>query len=562
MSYQLFISLRFAEAINEATALKTALEAKGISTFLCAVEPGGDICTEIVNALHDCQLAIIMGTKTYGKNTRAGYSTFEELRFIIDELKPFFLVKMCGKFEERETRFRLGSSVSYFLWTPGHPIPADLVTKIVEKLSSVTNGSSIDSALIEELSSWFGQLKIPFALSRKYAQIVVANNIGSIAKLQRKIERNSNYLEEIGGFDEDDIIDIKEGLLKLSSSEEETVKREGTTTSSAVTSPVEVKLPESANTKITVFRSTEKSIPEPIVSRTHPHPPISFEAHSKTVYSLSWDSVGNKIASGSNDNHIKIWDGNSLELLRTLEGHSNTVRSLDWNHDGKKLVSGSEDKTIKLWDGLSGQLLKTLTGHSHWVWSVAWSHDDSRIVSGSWDHTIKIWDGISGETIKTMKGHSSPVYTVQWNHDDSRIVSGSGDYTIKIWDSSSGTIIRTLTGHSDSVWSVSYSHDGSRIVSGSHDKTVRIWNAETGDLMKVLEGHSERVWCVAWSRDDRKIASCSPDDMKLILWDSLTGQSLTTFPLVSGACALAWSPDNNEIVCGDGINIIIFSVPE
>jgi WD40 repeat protein len=344
MSYQLFISLRFTEAINEATALKTALEAKGISTFLCAVEPGGDICTEIVNALHACQLAIIMGTKTYGKNTRAGYSTFEELRFIINEPKPFFLVKMCNRFEEPETRFRLDSSVSYFPWAPGHPLLADLVTKIVEKLSTVTSGSSVDRVLIEELSLWFGQLKIPFAVSHKYAAVVVSNNIGSIAKLQRKVERNSNYLEEIGGFDEDDIIDIKEGLLKLSSSQEETVKGERTTISSAVASPVEVKQPEPTNTKITVFRSTEtsieKSIPEPIVSRTNPHPPISFQAHSKEVYSLSWDSVGNKIASGSKDKTIKIWDGNSLELLRTLEGHSNVVWSLDWNHDGKKLVSG------------------------------------------------------------------------------------------------------------------------------------------------------------------------------------------------------------------------------
>jgi WD40 repeat protein len=547
MSYELFISLRFAEAGNEATLLKNALESKGISTFLCAVHPGGDIAREIVNALHGCHLAIIMGTKTYGKDTGAGFSTFEELRFI-HKKKPFFLVKMCDAFEEPETVFRLDDSVSYFPWTPGHPLPADLVTKIVEKLSSVTSSSSsADRILIEELSSWFCKLKIPNAASRKYAEVVVAQNIGSVARLQKKLERNSSYLEEIGGFDEDDIIDIKEGLLKLSSPQEETVNGVRTTIISAGVGA----------------RPSEVGRVEGSLTRTHPHPPISFEAHSATVLSLSWDSVGNKIASGSGDNTIKIWDGNSLELLRALEGHSDSVWSLDWNHDGKKLVSGSGDKTIKLWDGLSGQLLKTLTGHSGVVYSVAWSHDDSRIVSGSEDKTIKIWDGISGEMINIMEGHSDRIFTVSWSHDDSRIVSGSEDKTIKIWDSSSGTIIRTFTGHSGSVYSVSYSHDDSKIVSGSYDKTVRIWNAETGDLMKVLKGHSEEVTCVAWSRDDRKIASCSYHDKKIIIWDSLTGQPLTTFPLVSGSYALAWSPDNNEIVCGDwnNNNIIIFSVP-
>jgi hypothetical protein len=50
MSHQIFISLRFAEAGNEANDLKRVLEEMGVSTFLCAVQPGGDIRGEIVNA--------------------------------------------------------------------------------------------------------------------------------------------------------------------------------------------------------------------------------------------------------------------------------------------------------------------------------------------------------------------------------------------------------------------------------------------------------------------------------------------------------------------------------
>jgi WD40 repeat protein len=66
--------------------------------------------------------------------------------------------------------------------------------------------------------------------------------------------------------------------------------------------------------------------------------------------SLSWDPVNNKIASGSDDYSIKIWDRTSLALLRTLEGHSQDVTSVAWNHDGTMLVSGSRDETIKIWD--------------------------------------------------------------------------------------------------------------------------------------------------------------------------------------------------------------------
>jgi hypothetical protein len=127
MSYLIFISLRFAEAQKEAEDLKSALEARGISTFLGDVHPGGDIARLVVNALNECKLAIIMGSRTYGKVTGVGFSTFQELRFIVDKRKPFFLVKMCDTFEETETGFYLGSSVSYFQWTPGRRLPSDLV---------------------------------------------------------------------------------------------------------------------------------------------------------------------------------------------------------------------------------------------------------------------------------------------------------------------------------------------------------------------------------------------------------------------------------------------------
>jgi hypothetical protein len=83
-----------------------------------------------------------MGTRTYGKDTGAGFSTFEELRFIKNEPKPFFLVKMCERFEEAETRFRLDPSVAYFQWLPGQPMSGDLVPQVLERLSSLTGGVS------------------------------------------------------------------------------------------------------------------------------------------------------------------------------------------------------------------------------------------------------------------------------------------------------------------------------------------------------------------------------------------------------------------------------------
>jgi hypothetical protein len=121
------------------------LHARGVSTFLCDVPEGQDLANAVVMALTHCKLVVILGTKTYGKQTACGFSTFEELRYIFEVNKPFFLVKMCTEFEEAETRFRLPSSISYFPWQPASAaererLPAGLVDRVISRLQDVTQG--------------------------------------------------------------------------------------------------------------------------------------------------------------------------------------------------------------------------------------------------------------------------------------------------------------------------------------------------------------------------------------------------------------------------------------
>ncbi|KIL64087.1 hypothetical protein M378DRAFT_78803, partial [Amanita muscaria Koide BX008] len=120
---------------------------------------------------------------------------------------------------------------------------------------------------------------------------------------------------------------------------------------------------------------------------------ISIRGHTGHVNSVAFSPDGKRIASGSSDNTIYIWDAETgLQVGDPLKGHTDKVRSVAFSPNGKRIASGASDKTIHIWDAETGlQVGNPLKGHTGSVRSVAFSPDGQRIVSGSSDKTIQIW---------------------------------------------------------------------------------------------------------------------------------------------------------------------------
>ena len=57
-----------------------------------------------------------------------------------------------------------------------------------------------------------------------------------------------------------------------------------------------------------------------------------------------------------------------MSLSSTLNGHAHPVSSAAWSPDGQKIASGSWDNTIKIWDVETYECLKTLRGHTETVY--------------------------------------------------------------------------------------------------------------------------------------------------------------------------------------------------
>jgi WD40 repeat protein len=88
---------------------------------------------------------------------------------------------------------------------------------------------------------------------------------------------------------------------------------------------------------------------------------------------------------------VKIWDLATGRVLN-LRGHTGLVEGLACSTDGRRLATGSDDRTVKVWDTTTGAEVFNLRGHTGGVLCVAFSPDGQRIASGGWDRTFRVWD--------------------------------------------------------------------------------------------------------------------------------------------------------------------------
>jgi WD40 repeat protein len=67
------------------------------------------------------------------------------------------------------------------------------------------------------------------------------------------------------------------------------------------------------------------------------------------VWSLAFSPSGTRLATGSQDRMVRVWNPETGDELLVLRGHTGTVMSLAWSPDGVTLASGSYDGTVRLW---------------------------------------------------------------------------------------------------------------------------------------------------------------------------------------------------------------------
>lgn len=329
--------------------------------------------------------------------------------------------------------------------------------------------------------------------------------------------------------------------------------------------------------------------------------PITIPTVDKnvSVNSVAFSPIKkNLLAIGGGDSKLRLWDYSSNELIE-FEVHSKEISSVTFSKKGERLATGSHDGSIKLWDtSIAGlalikdlakiepdnlQLKPTLRGHAGHVKSVAFSPDGNTLVTGSNDGTAKLWDvrtrllDISErEDIGVkLKIHQNAILSLAYSSERGSLVSGSADKELRFTsiravmekrnsDRNPKNIQQAINENSvpepakSEVSSVTVSRSGKLLADGNWTGTLRLWTLGTGGPRTRVElpslpqsDRQGKVLSISISSNDTTLAASLVNNQReaVRIWQL---DSRSQIQSSIEAAFVAFSPTDNTLLATAG----------
>jgi WD40 repeat protein len=270
---------------------------------------------------------------------------------------------------------------------------------------------------------------------------------------------------------------------------------------------------------------------------------------------MSSDLMSDNLVSGELSGDL--WSKPTWNLQQTITAHSDWVRCLSFTPDSAKLASGSFDKTIKLWQIDTGKEIYTFADRLKGVFALAVSPDGKYLASGSWNETIELWDLATGTLLHNLTQHKESVRSLAISPDSQTLISGSFDRTIVLWHLPDGKVIETIT-DPEPIAAIALSPNGTFLVSTGDDGSIKIRSLISGAMIAESIDNKHCIGSLAIGPDSLTIAAGTTNGY-IILWqlpnmeNGLPQQIQLTQTIKAHAGqinACVFSPDGQYLITG------------
>lgn len=269
---------------------------------------------------------------------------------------------------------------------------------------------------------------------------------------------------------------------------------------------------------------------------------------------MQWSPDGTRLAIGSREGIILIWQMANQQIEMVLGGHETEIISLAWSPDGRYLASsGRPDNTVRISDVQTGLLVQMATGHTDRVTAVAWAPDSDRVASAGFDSRLQIWNITRAEVTESWAMQAlGRVLVAAWSADGNEIITGGQTNLVQLRPPEVTRLTVTLVGHNAPVNTAAWAGDSQRFATGDNNGRVLVWPTAARDdsnpLVTVEIGTPTRY--LSWSPDNSLLATLTTTTGRFL--EASSGDTVFILPnLHSFSGNIVWSPDGKFLA---GVN--------
>lgn len=167
-------------------------------------------------------------------------------------------------------------------------------------------------------------------------------------------------------------------------------------------------------------------------------------------------------AVGYEDGSIRLWDSKIGATILNFNGHRSAITVLSFDKSGARLASGSKDTDIIVWDLIAEVGQYKLRGHKDQVTGVRFVEPDPVVVDEESPDTMAV------DTETETEGF---------------LITTGKDSLIKLWDLSSRHCIETHIAQTNGeCWALGLSPDYSGCITAGNGGELKVWSLDTMSL--------------------------------------------------------------------------------
>ncbi|MBA4187401.1 MAG: hypothetical protein C0467_05210 [Planctomycetaceae bacterium] len=311
----------------------------------------------------------------------------------------------------------------------------------------------------------------------------------------------------------------------------------------------------------------------------------ALNAHDARIRAVTFDQMGNLLATSSLDKTVKVWDPNLGKLQQTLPGHDGEHGAIGFgiaaNGKAETLTVSDRRLGIKKWN-LATKEATTWKGFDDGGYVATLSPDGKTLAFGDTQFgsgevgRMELRPSDPAEPTKqqisrrqSYLGHSRPLRAFAFSADSKLLASLDSGGIVKLWDTKreiddwqkdAEYVTLTDSGTSASAIVFSASHQRRWFATGGVDGGVKVWHLEPQKPRGLESKLLGWYFALAISPDSKTVAAANTDSSgngagQIQLWDRATGERGKVFKAHIGhVWSLAFSPDGNTLAscAGDG----------